>query len=107
MPWRLIAVVAVFVVFLFFISFNLDNKCNISFGFTVIEEAPVFLTIFISFGLGFITTIPFVFFLLKKKKGIIVKEKPEKKKGFKNRFFSKKHAPTDGGKLTDGGSHDY
>ena len=67
MPWRLIIFVAILAVFLAFITFNLDNRCDISFGFAAIEGVPVFITIFSSFILGFFCALPFVKFIWKKK----------------------------------------
>jgi uncharacterized integral membrane protein len=60
MPWRLIVFILIFIVLLAFITFNLDNKCDISFGFAKIAQAPVFLTVFMSFILGFLSTLPFI-----------------------------------------------
>jgi uncharacterized integral membrane protein len=60
MPWRLIVVIAIFAVFLAFITFNLDNRCNISFGFVKFNDVPVFLTVFISFVFGIFCTLPFL-----------------------------------------------
>jgi len=68
MPWRLITVIVVFAVFLAFITFNLENRSDINFGFTKITGVPVFLTIFISFALGLFCTMPFVVRALKKRK---------------------------------------
>jgi uncharacterized membrane protein YciS (DUF1049 family) len=60
MPWRLIFFIVILAIFLAFIAFNLENKCDISFGFTKIEDVHVFLTIFVSFALGLLCTLPFV-----------------------------------------------
>jgi uncharacterized integral membrane protein len=60
MPWKLIIFILIFIVLLAFITFNLDNKCDISFGFAKIAQAPVFLTVFMSFILGFLSTLPFI-----------------------------------------------
>ena len=68
MPWRLIQFIVLFAVFLVFIIFNLDNKCNISFGFTKIENVPVFVTIFFSFMLGMLCMLPFIFWHKARKK---------------------------------------
>jgi hypothetical protein len=59
--------------------FNLDKRCDISFGFTVIKDVPVFLTVFCSFVLGMLTTLPFIFIyqLGKKRKA----ENPKRKNG--------------------------
>ncbi len=68
MPWRLIGFVVLFAVFLTFIGFNLENNCNISFGFIHFDQVPVYLTAFASFIFGMLCTIPFaVSFRIKKK----------------------------------------
>jgi len=68
MPWRLIVFIVIFSVFLAFVTFNLENRCNISFGFTDIPNVPVFLTVFTSFILGMFCTLPLVMFIHKKHK---------------------------------------
>ena len=60
MPGRLILFIFIFAVILFFIGFNLDNKCNIEFGFTKLENIPVFFPIFVSFALGLLCSLPFI-----------------------------------------------
>ena len=77
MPWRLIQFLIIFVFLLLFVVFNLSNKSDISFGFTVIKDAPVFLTIFASFLLGMFCTLPFVLRTGSRKKN---KEKKSDKK---------------------------
>ena len=59
MPWRLIGLALVFVVFLAFTGFNLGNRCDISFIFWTVKEVPVFLPIFTSFVIGLLCSIPF------------------------------------------------
>ena len=59
MPWRLIRFLVVILILLLFVVFNLESKCNISFGFFVIKEVPVFLTIFFSLILGMFCAILF------------------------------------------------
>jgi uncharacterized integral membrane protein len=75
MPWRLILVIVIFAIFLAFITFNLDNRCDISFGFTTITNIPVFLTVFISFTLGLFCVLPIALLLRKKQKEIPSKDK--------------------------------
>lgn len=72
MPWRLIVFVGIFIVFLVFIGFNLDEeyRCDINFGFVVLEQVPVFYTIFISFALGLLCALPLVFFKKKPRKEV-------------------------------------
>ena len=61
MPWRLIIAIVIFAVFLVFAAFNADNKCNIEFGFgLVIENVPVFITIFTSFVIGLVCSVPLI-----------------------------------------------
>jgi uncharacterized integral membrane protein len=59
MPWRLIGLAIIFVVFLTFIGFNLDNRCDVSFVFWEAQDIPVFLPIFTAFVLGLLCSIPF------------------------------------------------
>jgi uncharacterized integral membrane protein len=95
MPLRLVAVFLIVAVFLVFVMFNLDNRCNINFGFKEFKEVPVFMTIFISFILGLLCALPF--FLRSKK---LNKEKPvnEKRPLIKtSRFFKGKEAKSGGG----------
>jgi len=68
MPWRLVVFILIFAVFLAFITFNLENKCDISFGLFTIRQVSVFLTVFISFFLGMLCTLPFLLFSIKKRK---------------------------------------
>ncbi|MCL2412097.1 MAG: hypothetical protein FWC97_10700 [Treponema sp.] len=63
-----IVCVLVFALFLAFITLNLDNRCDISFGFVTLPAVPVFITIFTSFVLGFLCAIPFFFYMRKNKK---------------------------------------
>ena len=82
MPWRLIIFIVVFAVFLIFITFNLENKCDIGFGFTSLSDVPVFITIFSSFVLGFFCALPLIFHIKKRKTEKMQissqkKEKPE------------------------------
>jgi uncharacterized integral membrane protein len=58
MPWRLIALIIILAVLLAFITFNLSNRCDISFGIKVYKDIPVFLTIFTSFILGMLCALP-------------------------------------------------
>ncbi|MDR2480418.1 MAG: hypothetical protein LBD48_14065 [Treponema sp.] len=68
MPWRLIEFIIIFVVFLVFIVFNLENKCDINFGFRQIKDVPVFITAFSAFIFGMFCAMPFIFGFRAKKK---------------------------------------
>jgi len=59
MPWRLIGIIAILAVLLGFIGFNLGNTCNLSLGFAVFYRVPVYVTVFVSFMLGLLFSIPF------------------------------------------------
>jgi uncharacterized integral membrane protein len=78
MPWRLIIFIVIFAIFLAFITFNLENKCNISFGFTALRDVPVFITIFSSFSLGLICAFPLVMHIKHKHKEPKHEKKAEK-----------------------------
>jgi uncharacterized integral membrane protein len=68
MPWRLIGLVLLLVIFLTFIGLNLENRCNISFGFRTLEEVPVYFTAFAGFVLGLLWAVPFAISLSRKRK---------------------------------------
>jgi uncharacterized integral membrane protein len=68
MPWRFIGLILILGIFLAFIGFNLDNRCDISFGFAAFTAVPVYLTAFSAFILGLVCALPFAF-LFRKKKG--------------------------------------
>ena len=78
MPWRLIIFIVVFAIFLVFITFNLENKCDISFGFASIKEVPVFVTVFTSFALGLLCALPLVMHVKKKHTGTPFFKKKQK-----------------------------
>jgi hypothetical protein len=58
MPWRLIGFIVLFGILLAFITLNLQNSCDISFGITIIENVPVYLTAFCAFAIGLLCAIP-------------------------------------------------
>jgi uncharacterized integral membrane protein len=60
MPWRLIGFILGALVFLAFITVNLENRCDVSLGFYTFSQVPVFLTAFCTLVLGMILTIPLV-----------------------------------------------
>ncbi len=66
-PWKLIIILLIAVILAFFIGFNLENSCSVSFGFTTIGPVPVYLTILISFALGLVAALPFAFHRRNKK----------------------------------------
>jgi len=75
MPWRLIVFIIIFAIFMVFVALNLDNKCDVNFGFTAIKQVPVFITIFTSFALGVFCALPLILHIKKKRKEKIPKEK--------------------------------
>ncbi|MCL2214234.1 MAG: hypothetical protein FWC06_03380 [Treponema sp.] len=79
MPWRLIIGIAIFAVFLVFVAFNIENRCDISFGFTKIENVPVFFTIFTSFAMGLLCSLPLIFHIRHKKAQVSQTGKKPKK----------------------------
>ena len=68
MSWRLVQFIIFFAIIFLFIVFNLEHKCDISFGFTVIKDVPVFLTAFSSFFIGMLCVLPFIFAFRSRKK---------------------------------------
>ncbi|MCL2764100.1 MAG: hypothetical protein FWD40_02315 [Treponema sp.] len=78
MPWRLIVFIIIFAVFLMFITFNLENSCDINFGFIKLEKVPVFITVFSSFVLGLFCALPLVMHIKSKRKEKKLKEEHKK-----------------------------
>jgi hypothetical protein len=58
MPWRLVILIVIGAVFLSFIGFNLENRCDISLGFYVFPQVPVFLSAMSAFVLGMALALP-------------------------------------------------
>ncbi|MDR1971948.1 MAG: hypothetical protein LBQ46_08490 [Treponema sp.] len=59
MPWRLVIFILIGVVCLAFTGLNLENRCDISFGFGItFSQVPVFLTAFSAFVLGMLLALP-------------------------------------------------
>lgn len=59
MPWKLIGSLVLLGVVLLFVGFNLENTTDISFGFAVLSDVPVFLSLFSAFFAGVLVTLPF------------------------------------------------
>jgi hypothetical protein len=85
MPWKLIGFIVFFGILLAFIGLNLNNSCDISFGFTTITAVPIYLTVFSAFVLGLLCTIPLIVSLKFKKP-----KSPDDIQGTKNRKLGKK-----------------
>ena len=77
---KLIISIVCVVVLAFFAGFNLDNKCDVNVLFHTFSQAPVFLTIIISFVAGVIVTLPFAFINKSARKGKLEKKIAEKLK---------------------------
>jgi hypothetical protein len=110
MSWRLIAFIIIFAVFMAFTMLNIENRCDITFGFSKFTEVPVFFTVFISFFLGFISAVPFILNFNKKSKitGKDCKQVETSSGGInpvsaRERFLSRKHLNSS----SNGGSNDY
>ena len=58
---RLIIFILIFALFLAFIILNIDNKCDVSLGFRIFKDVPVFISVFLSFVLGMIFAVPLIF----------------------------------------------
>lgn len=59
MPWKLISFIICIVLVTVFVGFNLDNRCNVSFGFVQFENVPIFLSLAAAFILGVLVVFPF------------------------------------------------
>ena len=70
MPWRLIQFILIFLILLLFVAFNLNNKCEINFGFGIapVKDVPVYMTAFFAFAFGMFCTLPYIIKLRIKRK---------------------------------------
>jgi hypothetical protein len=97
MPWRLIGCVVVLIILLGFIGFNLENRCDISFGprgLLTLSQVPVYFTAFAAFILGMLCSIPLVVSLrVKKPKG---PDQGKPKKQEKSKAGTLESIPDDG-----------
>ena len=71
-----------------FAALNMNNVSRIHFGFAAIENVPVFLTITISFALGTLFMLPFVF-TKKKEKAVPADDKKAMKEAKKEAKMNK------------------
>ena len=67
MVFKLIFTIALLVAVAIFSGFNLDNRCNIWLFGKVFTNAPIFMTILVSFAAGIVVTLPAVFLRGEKK----------------------------------------
>lgn len=58
MPWKLIGTIALLAGGVAFIGFNLGNAADVSFGFAVLPQVPVFLVALVSFTVGMVAALP-------------------------------------------------
>ena len=58
MPWRLLITLAILVLVALFATFNL-NRVDVSVGFYIFKEIPLFLALMFSFILGAVVMLPF------------------------------------------------
>lgn len=77
MPWKLILSLIVMTLLIVFAGLNLDNKSNISFGFSEISDVPVFISLFFAFLLGIIVTVPFIFVQKRKVRKKLLGQQPD------------------------------
>ena len=59
MPWKLVIFLTGLAIAVIFSAFNAKNVSDISFGFFIFKEVPVFISLFIAFLLGSLVTLPF------------------------------------------------
>ena len=78
MPWKMIGFLLVLVLVAFFASLNMNHRADISLGFYIFKDVPIFLSLLIAFLAGAVLIIPFTIGASLRKKGKL-KEKAEKK----------------------------
>lgn len=78
MPWKMIGFLLVLVLVAFFASLNMNHRADISLGFYIFKDVPIFLSLLIAFLAGAVLIIPFTIGASLRKKSKL-KEKAEKK----------------------------
>ena len=78
MPWKMIGFLFVLVLVAFFASLNMSHRADISLGFYIFKDVPIFLSLLIAFLAGAVLIIPFTIGASLRKKSKL-KEKAEKK----------------------------
>jgi uncharacterized integral membrane protein len=93
MKSKLVIIILILLIQAVFAGLNIKNVSDISFGFAVLKDVPVFLTVTLSFIAGAIIILPIALFSAKKsrKTAEIKKENKEKKKGKKFKIFKNKN----------------
>jgi uncharacterized integral membrane protein len=76
MPWKLIAFIALLIIFVIFSGLNV-HEVQVNFGIFSISEVPLFVLLITSFILGTVVTIPF---MIVSEKNKIKKTKPSSNK---------------------------
>ncbi len=89
MPFKLIAFLLVMLIAIFFIGFNLDNRCNVSVILHTFEDVPIVLSLLAAYVLGSFSVIPFLLGRRRKKnrednKSLKKKEQKKKKSDIKD-----------------------
>lgn len=57
MPWRLLAFIAGITIALFFVGFNLENRCDVSLAVVTLRGVPVVVTILSAYLLGLLSAL--------------------------------------------------
>jgi len=78
MPWKMIGFLVVLVLVAFFASLNMNHSADISLGFYIFKDVPIFLSLLIAFLAGAVLIIPFTIGASLRKKNRL-KEKAQKK----------------------------
>ncbi|MDR0377543.1 MAG: hypothetical protein LBH70_07095 [Spirochaetaceae bacterium] len=106
MVLKFIGFVVLCAVFLVFIGFNLENKCDISFGFAMLSDVPVFLTAFVSFAAGLLAAVPVAISIQLRKNRKQKEETRPAKRGRKKRGKDAETSPEGAAKNEESGGKD-
>jgi len=59
MPWRMIGLVLLLVLVAAFATLNLSNRTDVSLGFHVFRDVPIFMSLFVAFLAGILAMVPY------------------------------------------------
>lgn len=102
MPWKLILYILILGVILVFVGLNIGNQSDISFGFVVFEDVPVFLSLFAAFFVGVIVALPVAVYSASRKARVGAERRLNKQIQREERASKKRRPGSDPGSKTDG-----
>lgn len=87
MPWKFVFFLSGLLIAAFFLGYNLENRCDISFVFYTFREVPIFVSLLFAYVAGAVSILPFLLFRKKKTGKKSPSNKPVKEAGITSRDY--------------------